>query len=191
MSTHYILNFKQKERFLRETGNDILYAYTDEFNCGGFALNQFEWYCPYDYEYRAEAIDLREQYDDGYISRYDELCDLLADIFVRYMEHDIACREIVSEADLEDDEYLVAFKASYDDFHYARKFSDGKWYHKMGGSKIEEVTEEEVYSHSWWEDLPCGYDGELRLLAVRKTNFKELRIANNRRRHRGGIKCFG
>lgn len=193
MNTNYILNFKHKEIFLKETGNDILKERTTSFNCGSFALNQFYWYRPYSHGDMEECLqNIRDEYDYGSLDDYDILCNLLARNFVKYMEYDVHCREISSEDELEDDEYLVAFKASYNDFHYARKFSNGQWYHKMGSQRIEPVTEEEVYSYSWWNDLSCEYGGALHLLAVKKVDFKEERIRNNKvRRRRGGVKCFG
>lgn len=178
----YIFYNKTDARtLLSNVGNDLLKNDTDSFNCGSFALGIFSrWYCPYDrYSDNYDCvIELREAYDDGEIG-YDECCDEMADLYINHMcETLVTVREITRELELDDDEYLVAFKASPYDFHYARRMDNGDWFHKMGGSEIEKISKYDVYNDNWWAELCCEYGGALRLLAVKKPNFKQMRLEN-------------
>jgi hypothetical protein len=175
---------KDKNSILKEIGNDFANMDYDRYNCGGFALGLTIWYKPYNYDLADKVDDIRDDYCEGYID-YLECCETLSDIYVNYMTKEPDCREILKENELRDDEYLVAFKASWDDFHYARKIGEN-WYHKMGSSKVQRISEEEVYSNEWWAGMPCNYCGDLRLLAIKKPNFKqdrlERKIGNSLRR---------
>ena len=104
-------------------------------------------------------------YDDELINELDA-CNEIADIYISHMENAGLCREIFSEDDLNENEYLVAFKSSIDDYHYARRLKNGRWFHKMGWENIKEISQDDVYDDMWWEDLNC-YCGNLRLLAVK------------------------
>ena len=171
----YILNLPSAKVLLRNTGNFIMKNGRGWYNCGGFALGRPEWYVPYDSEVEEECYYIREDYDCNNITR-EECCTQIGRLYVDYMCATEEVREICTHAELREDEYLVLFKASYDDFHYVRQMDDGRWFHKNGGSFIQMITEDEAYSDEWWYDLPCRYDGELFMLAVKKPNHKENRI---------------
>lgn len=164
---NYILDIKNCADLLKETTNTILFQNEDFYNCGGFALGLFTWYRPYNYDEKENINFIIEDYDEDLISE-DEACEEIGKIYVNHMVEQGLCREVFSEDDLNSDEYLVAFKASIDDFHYARKLKNGRWFHKMGSGEIEEVSEEDVYDDCWWADSACNYFGPLFLLAVKK-----------------------
>ena len=174
MGNGYLFKINNYKELLRETSNSILMLDRYDYNCGGFALGTFEWYVPSSYEedYDNETIeqveveDIRQDYYKCRLDYYDA-CNEIANYFIKNMCNDLTgIREIENENELKGNEYLVAFKASINDFHYARKLSNGRWFHKMGCEEIREIDEWQVYSDKWWSNMHCQYDGRLRLLAV-------------------------
>jgi hypothetical protein len=145
---------KDNNRTLRKTPKRA-------YNCGGYALNTYSWYCPYSEE-DDENAELWG-YDCGFeteIEAYEKTMYL-----VSFMVYDFGgkVRMIQREQDLRPWERLVLFRVSHDgDFHYIKKMNNG-YFHKMGGSKyIDRMSKREVYSDLW-----CGrYDGPIVLLAV-------------------------
>lgn len=177
----YVLDIPNYQELLRETTHRVMVKDCDRYNCGGFALGLFNWYRPYDYynDWDDDAQDddiwdIRNDIANGY--DYDDGCTEIARIMVGFMEKEGVCRRIHDSSELRKGEYLVAFKASYDDFHYARRLSNGRWFHKMGWSEIEEVTEKQVYSYEWWNSMACEYAGDLFLLAVPYSNADRVLI---------------
>lgn len=170
----YVLKIPNYKELLRETTHRVMTKDCVRYNCGGFALGIFNWYRPYTYTDNETIWDIREDIDDGI--GYDEGCTKMATIMVENMEKEGLCRRINDSSDLKKGEYLVAFKASYDDFHYARRLSNGRWFHKMGCDNIEEISEKEVYSYEWWNELYCNYAGDLFLLAVPYSNSDRVLI---------------
>ena len=173
----YLFTNKTEAKILfRNAGHYLANTPTRWYNCGAFALGYDYWYLPYNDDGDDELWQLEEDYDKGYIGSHSEFVNSRARIMIDYMVRYENCREICCETELEDDEYLILFKASYDDFHYARRMDNGDWYHKMGGSDIKKITEEEAYSDEWWENLPCCYDSEIYMLAVKKRDITKERI---------------
>lgn len=165
----------KEKALLRETGNQVLAEEQSWYNCGGFALGTYDWYLPYEDEWQWEewVTDLCADYEG-----YDELCDALAARCVEYMQCDGVAREIGNEAELREDEYLVLFRAAETDFHYARRLSNGEWWHKMGGQDIEWISEDEACGDDWWRNrLSHEYGGRTRMLAVKQINFAAWRQA--------------
>ena len=165
----YILKIRNYKELLRETTHRVMTKHCVRYNCGGFALGTFNWYRPYKFDCFEGTLDksicdIRDDIDCG--CDYDEGCTEIANIMVKFMESEGLCRKISDSSELRKGEYLVAFKASYDDFHYVRRLSNGRWFHKMGWNKIEEIFQDDVYDDLWWEDLNC-YCGNLHLLAVK------------------------
>lgn len=182
----YLFDLPNYSELLKETSDEVLKAY--HFNCGGFALGNYEWYLPSSFpteEYLWEAeeedemieevIKLQDDFYNGVIDHY-EACTAIGEIYMNSMCKDLRfVRRIESESELKEGEYLVAFKAAISDFHYARKLTNGRWFHKMGGCDIEEITEDKVLGSEWWRDMCCDYDGDLFFMAVRLPNKQEMR----------------
>ena len=175
MGNGYLFKISNYEELLRETSHSILFLDSSDYNCGGFALGTFEWYVPSSYgnvwddNLTTEQLEVQDIRSDFYYNKlfHRDACDKIADYFIKSMCNDlIGIREIKFESELKSNEYLVAFKASIEDFHYARKLSNGRWFHKMGCEEIEEIDEWQVYSDKWWSNMHCQYGGKLRLLAV-------------------------
>jgi hypothetical protein len=62
---------------------------------------------------------------------------------------------------------MIAFRIGADDFHFARKNSDGIWTHKPGVNTIREMTEEELFDVAWSKHRNCPYISEIAFFAVK------------------------
>ena len=150
-----------------------------DYNCGGFALNTFNWYKPYE-----GAFEWREQLlTDWAGDYYDQNGKLIEEprIVVRELENRLLTRDVLymlrqfrgklrrvnGIEDLWEGERLVAYrigiKYTYDeveelfsdfdiDFHY-RYFDPelGYWVEKLGGGPIRGCVEEEGSELPWTE----------------------------------------
>lgn len=121
------------------------------YNCGGYALGTYSWYCPYD------------DFDDSYTIK--ERTQLAVD----YMLNDFCdLRVIKTLEEVTENEYVIAFRMSKYDFHYMVK-KGNQWYSKLGSRyKIDRVPQEIVFSKAWFTDCGITYDGPLVLFAKRK-----------------------
>ena len=127
-----------------------------EYNCGGYALGTFTWYCP-----RAKHEYVRYSFE-SIEEAYEITMHAVAHMVY---EFEGKLRMIRKMSDLRRDERVVAFRLASDgDFHYIKKTMCG-WYHKMGSSHfIERMSEHDVFNTEW-----CGrYDGPIVLLAIKK-----------------------
>lgn len=139
------------------------------YNCGGYALGTFSWYCPYERGF--------DPLEEGWETDLEET--LITHICVSTMlrEFPNQLRQLWAWGDLEEreeslmeqlqeNEYLVCFRISSDgDFHYAKKQANGVWYHKMGArQRIERTTFEEIHEEHWLG----RYDGSVVYFAKTK-----------------------
>lgn len=122
-------------------------SYKGEYNCAGYALGCFSWYCPFNYH----EPDVEEN-----------VTKILQDFG--------NVRVVRSEKELEDNEYLIAFRTNYRDFHFMKKAKNGHWYEKQGGHpSIFNVKEEEVFSKAWCSyRSDGGYTSRITLFAVKE-----------------------
>lgn len=132
------------------------------YNCGGYALETFSWYCPHSEE------------DDEFLWGYDYSFGTQEEAWVKTMyavskmilDFEGNLRMIKSLKQLhKGTERVVAFRLSSDgDFHYIKKTLSG-WRHKCGASSdIRHMSEYEVF-HTKWNGR---YDGPIVLLAIKK-----------------------
>lgn len=135
-----------------------------DYNCGGFALGLYNWYLPYPQGLRDEMVDAWGEWKMSYRK--------VLKITVGYMVDTLPVRRIKSLKQLDEKtEYCVAFRLSENDFHYIKRYKEGIWYHKRGGSyHIQKMEEEEVFSKKGWID--GRYNSEIVLLAVKKRQFR-------------------
>lgn len=140
---------------LRNVRNTVRYTY----NCGGYALGTFSWYLPYE----------SDRY--GFVWGHHlttRRMNTITDQCVEFMLRDFPdLRVIDSVADLQKDEYAIAFRLSNDgDFHYIKRNRNGLWTHKRGASaKIWVMPKDEVLNSVWCD----RYDGKIVLLAKKGT----------------------
>ena len=130
-----------------------------EYNCGGYALETFNWYCPYTKEMRGLLFDSWESDYD-----YDETIKICVDYMLEEFKGELRVIEDVSE--LQEGEYAIAFRISEGDFHYAKRTKNGRWFHKMGGKhRIDTMRKTEVFGSNWcWR-----YDSKVTLFAKKRT----------------------
>ncbi len=132
------------------------------YNCGGYALGTFSWYCPHDerdYDIYNKFFTMEER----------------TKMAVDYMLKDFPDLRVISSIkEVETDEFLIAFRLSEDDFHYMVKKENHKWYSKSGSCpKIDTFPQEMVLSECWVMDDGYYYDGPLVLFAKKKF-FKKI-----------------
>lgn len=128
------------------------------YNCGGYALGTFSWYLPC-------------EDDDWDCSSISGEVDMNTRSFMAVqamLEHFAyrGIRLITNARDVRMGEYAFAFRLSSDgDFHFVRRYCNGCWYHKRGGTPwIDKMPKNEVFSEPW-----CGrYDGPIFLFAIQK-----------------------
>jgi hypothetical protein len=127
------------------------------YNCAGYALETFSWYCPHSES--PEGL-WRNWFLD------DEEMEQLTQEATAWMLRDFpGLRVISSLSDLAPTEQAIAFRVSSDcDFHYMRLARNGQWYHKMGNSSVIDrcSTEEALNPNKSWI---CRYDGPIVLFA--------------------------
>lgn len=131
-----------------------------DYNCGGYALGTFNWYLPCTNE--AEHIPL------GFET--EEEAEALTKTCVKAMLMEFEARNlrvIDSLSCLNINEYAFAFRISSDgDFHYVRRHTNGKWFHKCGAESVIRLMEkEEVFTTDWCDGR---YDGPIVLFAIHK-----------------------
>lgn len=134
------------------------------YNCGGYALNLFAWYCPWGLDVdEAETPLARAYWEDECFDDYEMFAPTMR--CVQNMLAEIPTLRLLTgiNDDIASNEYMLAFRISHDgDFHYAKRGNNGIWHHKRGScSEIRTMTLSELLSESW-----CGrYDGPLVFLA--------------------------
>ena len=136
------------------------------YNCAGYALGTFSWYCP------------NEEDDDDYWG-LDDLSDaeMAYKTFetVEFMLKDFKgrLRLIGSVDEVQENEYAIAYRISSDgDFHFMKKMRND-WYHKRGNTdRIYVESEDYVLKEVW-----CGrYDGPIVLMAMRREQSLPLNL---------------
>ena len=147
-----------------------------DYNCGGFALRLYNWYCPVPLN-----ISRRDIFDlvDSPLTPEQRL-----NVCIKTILQEVVGSRLISSVDeLQEGEEAVAFRLQeadgiaasddpddmWQDFHFMRRRKDGVWLDKCGsGSLIREHTEDEVLYDPW--DSPEGtlvYAGEIALFACR------------------------
>lgn len=133
-----VIGFYSDDIFNQEKRNEST-AYTEEYNCAGYALGTFNWFLPY-------SEDMLDEYDDEI---YDEKYNV--DYFADYLLETFNNLRMIENLDqAKDNEEIIALRLGKwgDDFHFLRRKLNKKWYHKLG---VENVTrfKEPVFSDEW------------------------------------------
>ena len=134
---------------MKDTNNSLVTADRYDYNCMSYALGIFnEWL-------------LLDAYTDSVVYN-DEECaeeidyDCLDKVFIdccAELEERFAVRRLTGpEATLAANERMIAFRIGADDFHFARRNSDGTWTHKPGCNYIREMSVDELLDRAWSED---------------------------------------
>lgn len=150
-------NFKT---VMKDTNNSIVIANQYSYNCMSYALGVFDSWLS------IQAFDNSYVYEDDKID-YDYLKEVFWDCCVE-LEERFAVRRLIGPKDkLKKNERMIAFRIGADDFHFARKNSDGTWTHKPGAKTIREMTEEELLGDAWSKHRNFPYISEIAFFAVK------------------------
>ena len=137
------------------------------YNCGGYALNLFAWYCPWGLDVDETETPLARAYWGDEFFNDDEMFAPTMRC-VQNMLAEIPTLRLLTgiNDDIRPNEYMLAFRISYDgDFHFVKRACNGVWYHKQGGSqKIGVMTALEIIDDSWCD----RYNGPLVFFANTK-----------------------
>ena len=128
------------------------------YNCAGYALGTFSWYCPNeeDWEYWGYEENLSDV--EMFAKTFETVNFMLKDFNGRL-------RLIGSVDEVQENEYAIAYRiSSDDDFHFMKKMANG-WHHKRGGTDRIYVESEDYVLNEIW----CNrYDGPIALMAMRR-----------------------
>ena len=129
------------------------------YNCGGYALETFNWYRPLDIGCNMD-FDTKEEIDE-YLEK--SVTSMLRDFKDLRVINDIK--------ELTEEEYAIAYRVGNMDFHYMRRGDNGIWYHKCGGmDDIHTIKKEQVFAKEWVNpyDSNCLYTSDIVLFAKKK-----------------------
>lgn len=133
---------------LRNINNTPRYTY----NCGGYALGTFSWYCPFGYEkhYNLKNKRAYERIEKEAINQM--LKEIPALILID--------EEKVKARDFDINRFtIIAFRFSRKDFHYYKLGKNWRWYDKCGSTySIHHHKFNEVWNK--WGDSN-QYDGRI------------------------------
>lgn len=156
MFCYYDEILNNRDLFNNERARNIHNTDTHLYNCAGYALGTFSWYCPNeeDWEYWGENLSDVEMFTKTF-----ETINFMLKDFKGHL------RLIRSVDEVQENEYAIAYRVSSDgDFHFMKKMADG-WHHKRGGSAhIYIATEDYVLNEIWCD----RYDGPIALMAMRR-----------------------
>lgn len=129
------------------------------YNCGGYALECFSWYCP----------RLEEEYDVFAFDDPEEAQERTNRAVDRMLEDFPTLRKVQTLADVRSDEYAILFRLSSDgDFHYLKRDRGNHWRHKMGNStRIDTIKTKDIFKR-WPCDNWIRYDGPIVILAKKR-----------------------
>lgn len=126
-----------------------------QFNCGGYALETYNWICPYDTEEDSDRLFDEWSYSMSSNEKLEET--------VEWMLHRVpGLRKVNGVEDLKEDEYLIAYKCGHSDFHYMKRLPNGQWWHKPGSGRTRRIAEHKVYARTWSDGK---YDSDTVFLA--------------------------
>lgn len=132
-----------------------------KYNCAGYALGTYSWYCP-----NSEEDDGWFGYDYSFDNREEAWQKTMYAVANMMVDFGGRLRVIQALTDVRKGEYIIAFRLSADgDFHYVKKAHNHHWFHKRGASlSIDRMTEFEVLHTNW-----CNrYNGPIILMAMQK-----------------------
>lgn len=136
------LNDEFNERGTRTREN----VETWKFNCGGYALGTYNWFCPYENDEESERLF-------EYPEKHDLSVDETAEETTQWMLDNIpGLRRVNDIEDLHDDEYLIAYKTGWQDFHFMKRSKNGNWWHKMGSGKTVRISKQKVMADTWFNE---------------------------------------
>ena len=143
----FSLDYEDNDPFNIAKERNTKNADRNEYNCGGYALGCYSWYCPFGY----------------HVTNFEENVNQILKDFPNV-------RRIENSQDLLPDEYMVAFRLSPSDFHFMKRAKNGTWREKRGSqSEIRIVPKSVVFGEVWSPHrFDNGYRGEIAFFAVKE-----------------------
>ena len=133
-----------------------------DYNCGGYALETYDWYHPSDEMWFDYGMD---EMDEETMLRQTQQC---VDYMLRQFKG--LLRVIKGTWELQEQEYMIAFKidaGGENDFHYMKRGKNGHWTHKLGGLRVERIKREKVFKDCWvFDDIT--YYGKTVFFAMKR-----------------------
>lgn len=146
---------------MKDTDNCLVSAHRYDYNCMSYTLGVYdEWLL-------LNAFDSSVDYNTDDDIDYDYLEDIFEDCCQELIWRYKLRRLSSSQDQLEANERMIAFRIGADDFHFARRNSDGTWTHKPGQNYIRKMSEEELLSTSWSITRSYPYVSEIAFFAVK------------------------
>ena len=156
----YKNNLSNFKTVMKDTNNSLVTSYSCDYNCMSYALGVYDTWS------LLNSFD--SSYDSELYGAIDE--EYMADIFYDCcieLEERFSLRRVEGpDAALAKNERMIAFRISGDDFHFARKNSDGIWTHKPGPQKIKEMSREELLGEAWCSHRDFPYISEIAFFAI-------------------------
>lgn len=165
--------YSKCDPYNRSNGRNVDNSNTDEYNCAGFALRTYSWYCPNENPLREIFEDYFERGRDDFDGIMNEVTDMMVDTMLT--DFDGQLRVIEDASEVFPDEELIAFRvaANYDeidydpdfadfDFHY-QVLRDGRWQEKNGDSPI--TCCDSPIGSEYWDAGWIVYNGPMVLFA--------------------------
>lgn len=126
------------------------------YNCAGYALGTFSWYCPDNRKHRLD--DYSAFYGFHSISEGEDKTILCVDQLLA----DFPSMRVINSLDeLTPDEYAILFRLSKDgDFHFLKRGKNGVWYEKRGSMRQCLPFKGDI-----WSEWNNRYDGPIVIFA--------------------------
>lgn len=121
-----------------------------QYNCGGYALETFNWFIPHPNfaRYKNDEDNTR--------------------VCVESMLADIPNLRIINDvSELKENEYAFAFRVGDGDFHFIKRANNGHWFHKAGASYFIRTMKTEDVFNTFWSGR---YNGPITLFAKLREN---------------------
>lgn len=132
-------SFRFDDPFNNNKKRNIKNTPKHEYNCAGYALETYSWYCPFD----------KETIIEGNEENLVQLEKLATRILVRDFNLILIPQYDIRNKNYDLNQYnVIAFRFSNNDFHFWKLGKNMRWYEKMGRSSV-------IDSHSYnevWEN---------------------------------------
>lgn len=129
-------SFQFDDPFNNNKKRNIKNTLKRDYNCAGYALETYSWYCPFD-----ESTIIEGDIED--------LEKLAIHVLTRDFNLIPISQHNIRNKNYDLNQYnIIAFRFSNDDFHFQKLGKNMKWYEKRGGTSI-------INSHSYdevWEN---------------------------------------
>lgn len=185
MPLHFYIKKKGDSQMSVETrelnknsiNNVVDYCPTD-FNCGGFALQTWDWFTPYaefscnpcfysDNDPLDNGIDFEEC--DGGQCQGDLALQCTTDFILSCFEN---IRLIEWEDEAKEDEDIILYRIGGGDFHFILKIAEDVYISKSGPrEEVEILDKNDAYDKHW--SFSTFYDSEIVKFAKKKTRMSE------------------